>query len=64
MVLMPEWQEVRASHVMRTTGDWSELVLELPGRRYEDSENLHVEAYLTSDSGQRIEELVTNVTEE
>ena len=52
--LMPEWQDLHASQVMRTTGDRSELVLELPGLRFDDSKNLRVEGYLTSDTGERI----------
>jgi hypothetical protein len=46
MALTPEWRDLRARHIMRTTGDVSELILELPGWRYDDSKTLHVEAYL------------------
>jgi hypothetical protein len=52
--LTPQWQDLRASQVMRTTGDRSELVLELPGMRFDDSKNLRVEGYLTSDTGEKI----------
>jgi hypothetical protein len=64
ITLKPEWQEVRPSAEMRTTAEWNELLLEVPGVRFdeigkrlllEDGTGIHVEGYLMTDTNERID---------
>lgn len=63
LALKSEWQEIRPAEGMRTTADWSELLLEVPSLRFggvgdrlvlEDGTSVHVEGYLTTYTGERI----------
>lgn len=62
-VLKPEWTELRPKAEMRTTGDWSELFIEIPGLHAqraggpllaEDEKEILVEGYLLARSGEKI----------
>lgn len=61
--LTPTWTELRPSRIMRTSGDWSELFVEMlnlhegPDGDYafDDRSKLSVEAYLLSSSGEKLD---------
>lgn len=63
MTLKLEWQEIQPSDEMRTTAEWSELLLEVPGLRLDggtrlfldDGTTIEIQGYLTTDSGQRVD---------
>ena len=63
MTLDVKWQEIQPSDEMRTTAEWSELLLEMPGLRLdggtrlllEDGTTIEIEGYLTTDRGQRVD---------
>lgn len=63
-VLKPEWTELRPKTAMQTTGDWSELFIEIPGLHTQReggpllSENegeILVEGYLLGRNGEKLE---------
>ena len=64
MTLTPQWLEVKPEKPMKTASDWSELFIEMPGLIFDqdkagrflltDGTRFEVEAYLTTDKGERI----------
>jgi hypothetical protein len=63
MTLQPEWQEIHPSAEMRTTAEWSELLLEVSALRLDggkrvlldDGTSIDIEGYLTTDGGERVD---------
>jgi hypothetical protein len=64
MTLKPEWQEIHPGEGMRTTAQWSEVLVEVPGLRFgggdhrpllEDGSHVDIEGYLTTDEGRRVD---------
>jgi hypothetical protein len=62
--LNAEWQEVRPPEPMRTTSEWSELLLQIPGvrdaatnthLRLEDGTIIDLEGYLVSETNERVD---------
>ena len=69
-VLKPEWTELRPKAAMQTTGDWSELFIEIPGLHTqragepllaEKEQEILVEGYLLARSGEKIKLDVVNI---
>ena len=69
-VLKPEWTELRPKAAMQTTGDWSELFIEIPGLHtqraggpllVENDQEILVEGYLLARSGEKIKLDVVNI---
>jgi hypothetical protein len=63
VTLSTEWQEVPLSDELRTTAEWSELLLEVPGLRSEsdsrlllaDGMSIEIKGYLVTQTNQRID---------
>ena len=69
-VLKPEWTELRPKTAMQTTGDWSELFIEIPGLHTqreggpllaENDQEILVEGYLLARSGEKLKLDVINI---
>ncbi len=63
-ILRPEWTELRPKTAMQTTGDWSELFIEIPDLHTqraggpllgENEKEILVEGYLIANNGERIQ---------
>jgi hypothetical protein len=63
LTLETQWCELRPTSVLRTTGEWSELLIEMPELNLDqmggeikliDGNELYVEGYLTESTGEKI----------